>query len=110
MKEVKAIVKPFKLNDILNHLLDAGFLKITITFAEVTGSFKSDESTMSSQFSLTDSKVAIIVMVCKDSEVENIVSIISSEGRTGNPGDGIIYVSEVTKVYDVTTGLENGKN
>jgi nitrogen regulatory protein P-II 1 len=109
MKEVKAIVKPFKLNDILNDLLDTGYTKITVTFAEGTGSFKSDESSISSQFSITDSKVAIIIIVCNDSEVENIAGIISSQGRTGNPGDGIIYVSEVSKVYDVTTGLENGK-
>jgi nitrogen regulatory protein P-II 1 len=108
MKEIKAFVKPFKVNDILNQLLEAGYPNITASMAEGTGNFKSDESSLSTHFSITDSKVAKIEIVCNDLDVEKIVSIISSKGRTGNPGDGIIYVSEVEKVYKVNTGLENG--
>jgi nitrogen regulatory protein P-II 1 len=108
MKEVKAIIKPFKVNDILNQLLEAGYPNLTVALAEGTGNFKDVDSSISTHFSITDSKVAIIVIICADSEVENIVSIISSTGRTGNPGDGIIYVSDVDKVYKVGTGLENG--
>ncbi|HNX90199.1 MAG TPA: P-II family nitrogen regulator [Paludibacteraceae bacterium] len=110
MKEIKAFVKPFKVNDILNQLLQAGYPNITASMAEGTGNFASDESTLSTHFSITDSKVAKIEIVCNDSEVENIVNIISTKGRTGNPGDGIIYVSEVEKVYKVRTGLENGED
>ncbi len=110
MKEIKAFVKPFKVNDILNQLLQAGYPNITVSMSEGTGNFKSDESTLSTYFSITDSKVAKIEIVCNDSEVENIVNIISTKGRTGNPGDGIIYVSEVEKVYKVRTGLENGED
>lgn len=108
MKEIKAFVKPFKVNDILNQLLEAGYPNITVSMAEGTGNFKSDESSLSTHFSITDSKVAKIEIVCGDLDVGKIVSIISSKGRTGNPGDGIIYVSEVEKVYKVNTGLENG--
>jgi nitrogen regulatory protein P-II 1 len=110
MKEIKAFVKPFKVNDILNHLLEAGYPNITVSMAEGTGNFKGDESSLSTHFSITDSKVVKIEIVCNDSDVEKIVSIISSNGRTGNPGDGIIYVSEIQKVYKVGTGLENGAN
>jgi nitrogen regulatory protein P-II 1 len=110
MKEIKAFVKPFKVNDILNQLLQAGYPNTTVSLAEGTGSFKSEETTLSTHFSITDSKVAKIEIVCNDSEVENIVSIISAKGRTGNPGDGIIYVSNVEKVYKVKTGLENGED
>ena len=108
MKEIKAFIKPFKVNDILNQLLQAGYPNITVSMAEGTGNFKSEELSLSTYFSITDSKVAKIEIVCDDLDVEKIVSIISSKGRTGNPGDGIIYVSEVEKVYKVNTGLENG--
>jgi len=108
MKEIKAFVKPFKVNDILAQLLEAGYPNLTVSMAEGTGQFKGDESSISTHFSITDSKVAKIEIVCNDLDVEKIVSIISSKGRTGNPGDGIIYVSEVEKVYKVSTGLENG--
>jgi len=108
MKEIKAFVKPFKVNDILEHLMAVGYPNITVSMAEGTGNFKSDDSTISTNFSITDSKVAKIEIVCGDLDVDKIVEIISRNARTGNPGDGIIYVSEVEKVYKVNTGLENG--
>jgi len=104
MKEIKAFVKPFKVNDILNQLLQSGFPNITVSMAEGTGNFNSDESSLSTHFSITDSKVAKIEIVCDDSEVEKIVDIISTKGRTGNSGDGIIFVSDIEKVYRVKTG------
>jgi len=94
MKEIKAFVKPFKVNDILNQLLQAGYPNITVSMAEGTGNFKSEDSSLSTHFSITDSKVAKIE--------------ISTFGRTGNHGDGIIFVAEVEKVYKVKTGMENG--
>ena len=109
MKEIKAIVKPFRANDILSKLLESGYPNITVTLAEGTGNFKSDDTSISTHFSITNSKVAKIVIVCNDKDVDRIVDIISSKGRTGNPGDGIIYVTEVEKVYNVKNGEENGK-
>jgi len=110
MKEIKAFVKPFKVNDILNQLLQAGFPNITVSMAEGTGNFKTDESSLSTRFSITDSKVAKIEIVCNDSDVEKIVQIISTFGHTGNHGDGIIFVAEVEKVYKVKTGIESGED
>jgi len=107
MKEIKAIVKHFKANDILSQLLESGYPNLTVTLAEGTGKFKDADSSISTHFSITNSKVAKIVIMCNDTEVEQIVSIISSKGRTGNSGDGIIYVTEVEKVYSVKTGMEN---
>jgi len=109
MKEIKAIVKPFKVNDILNQLLDDGYPNLTVALAEGTGNFKSNDSAISTYFSITDSQVAIIVIVCNDTDVENIVSIISSKGRTGNPGDGLIYISNVEKVFRVKSDNEKGE-
>ncbi len=106
MKEIKAFVKPFKVNDILNLLLQAGYPNTTVSLAEGTGSFKSEESTLSTHFSITDSKVAKIEIVCNDRDVDQIINIISIRGRTGNPGDGLIYVSDIQKVIRVRTGLE----
>lgn len=107
MKEVKAIVKKFKVNDILTHLLNAGFPNITVATAEGTGSFKDIDPSLSTHFSITDSEVAVICIICENSDVENIVNIISRYGRTGNPGDGLIYVTPVEKTFRVKTGLEN---
>jgi nitrogen regulatory protein P-II 1 len=52
--------------------------------------------------------VAKIVVVCDDIEVDKILGIISSNAHTGNPGDGIIYVTEVEKTVSIRTGMGNG--
>jgi len=110
MKEIKAFVKPFKVNDILEHLMAAGYPNLTVSMAEGTGNFKSDDSTISTNFSITNSKVAKIEIVCNDADVNKIVEIISQKGRTGLSGDGIIYVSGVEKAVRVKTGKEDDRN
>jgi nitrogen regulatory protein P-II 1 len=109
MKEIKAFVKPFKVNGILEQLMIVGYPNITVSMAEGTGYYKSDELSLSTNFSITNSKVAKIEIICNDNDVEKIVSIISSNGRTGNPGDGIIYVSAVDKAVRVRTGKEDDR-
>lgn len=104
MKAIKAFVKPFKVNSILNQLIEAGYPNLTVSLAEGTGRFKGDESTLSTHFSITNSKVAKIEIVCNKKDVEKIVKIISEQGRTGNPGDGLIYISSVEKAFRVKTG------
>jgi len=107
MKEIKAIVKPFKVNDILNQLLESGYPNLTVTLAEGTGSFQGDETSFSTNFSITNSKVAKIVIVSDDAEVDKIIGIICSIAHTGNPGDGIIYVTKVEKTFSIRTGMVN---
>ena len=104
MKEIKAFVKPFKVNDIFHHLLEAGFPNLTVSMAEGTGNFESGEPSISTHFSITDSQVAKIEIVCNKNDLDKIVMIISEQGRTGNPGDGLIYVSDVEKAVRVKTG------
>jgi len=104
MKEVKAFVKPFKVNDILSRLIEVGYPNLTVSLAEGTGNLRSDESSFSSNFSITNSKVAKIEIVCNKNDADEIVAIISEMGRTGNPGDGIIYISDVQKAIHVKNG------
>ena len=101
MKEIKAFVRPFKVDDIFYFLMEEGFPNLTVSMAEGTGCLNRNETENTTYFSITDNKVARIEIVCNDSEVEKIVSIISSKGRTGNPGDGIIYVSDVERVIRI---------
>lgn len=106
MKEINAIVKPFKVDKILNKLLEAGYPNITVSLAEGTGTFSDDDPESFTCFALTNIEVAKIEIVCRDTDVEKIVGIISTEGHTGNPGDGIIYLTDVAKVFRVKSGTE----
>ncbi|MDE5417632.1 P-II family nitrogen regulator [Ancylomarina sp. DW003] len=106
MKEIKAFIRPNKVNDILHHLKEAGFENITISSAEGTGKFQDENAFVSQKFSVTDSPIAKIEIVVYDDNVENVVSIISKYGKTLNSGDGLIYVSNVESVFRVKTGFQ----
>lgn len=109
MKEIKAFVRPNKVNEIVHHLIDNDFENITLSSAEGTEKLQDENAFVSQKFSVTDSPMAKIVMVIEKAKVNTVVSIISEYGKTLNPGDGIIYVSNVEKAYRVKTGLENGE-
>jgi len=109
MKEIKAFVRPNKVNEIVHHLIDNDFENITLSSAEGTEKLQDENAFVSQKFSVTDSPMAKIEMVIEKAKVNTVVSIISEFGKTLNPGDGIIYVSNVEKVYRVKTGLGNGE-
>ncbi len=108
MKEIKAFIRPNKVNNIVHNLKEAGYENITVLMAEGTGKFQDEKAFVSQKFSITDSEIAKLEMVVKKKDVDSVISIISEYGKTLNPGDGIIYVSNVEKAYRVKTGLENG--
>ena len=81
---------------------------ITVLKAEGTGALKNSSPEISTHFSISDSQVAKIEIVCNKTDVDKIVAIISENGLTGNPGDGIIYVSDVNQIFRVKNGLKNG--
>jgi len=105
MKEIKAFVKDFKVNDIVYNLIQEGFPNITISAAEGTGTFQVEEPAISTLFSIADSPIAKIELVCANYEEGKIVDIITKYGRTGNQGDGLIYISDVTRAVRIKDGL-----
>ena len=108
MKEIKAFIRPNHVNEIIEQLIDNGFDNITISSAEGTGKFQDEGAFVSQKFSITDSEVAKLELVVNKNDVDKVVHIISEQGKTLNPGDGLIYVSDVKQIYRVKDGLKNG--
>ena len=46
----------------------------------------------------------LLMTVCRDEDVEKIVGIIVSAGRTGNIGDGKIFVLDISDAIAIRTG------
>jgi nitrogen regulatory protein P-II 1 len=109
MKEIKAFVRPNKVNEIVQHLKEAGFDNLTVSMAEGTGKFQDEQAFVSQKFSITNSEIAKLEIVVKDGAVDTITNLICEHGCTLNPGDGIIYISDVEKALRVKTGLTNGE-
>ncbi len=105
MKAIKAFIHPSKVYDIVEALKNAGFANLTLTPCEGTGNFAADEETFPSlEFPVSDSKIVKLELVCSDTEETKAVTLIHEKGKTGEAGDGLIYVFDVARAYKVKTG------
>lgn len=108
MKLVVAIVRPEKLNDVLEALYRAEVRGLTVTRVRGHGGELEDVET----YRGTTVKVALhdkirLEIGVSDHFVEPTVRAILSAGRTGEVGDGKIFVLPVEKVYRIRTGEED---
>ena len=108
MKLVVAIVRPEKLNDVLEALYRAEVRGLTITPVRGHGGEIEAVETyrgMTVKVDLQD-KVRLEIGV-SDHFVQPTVRAILSAGSTGEVGDGKIFVLPVEKVYRIRTGEED---
>ena len=108
MKLVVAIIRPEKLNDVLEALYRAEVRGLTISRVRGHGGETESVETYRGttvKVELHD-KVRIEIGV-SDSFVDPTVRAILSAGRTGDVGDGKVFVMPVEKVYRIRTGEED---
>lgn len=96
MKEVKAIIQPFRLEAVIGALHDIpGLPAVTVSavqgVAVERGSFEHVAKT----------KLELMVT---DDQVEAVVSAIQQAAHTGNPGDGRIFVIPIGATIKIRTG------
>ena len=108
MKLVVAIVRPEKLNDVLEALYRAEVRGLTISRVQGHGGELEEVETyrgMTVKVELHD-KVRLEIGV-SDHFVDRTVRAVLSAGTTGAVGDGKIFVLPVEKVYRIRTGEED---
>lgn len=106
MKEIKAFIRTTKLTLILENLKKSGFYNVTFNLCEGTGGYQNEEASPSLRFHITDSELVKLELVCAANDVDTIVQIITQNGRTNEPGDGIIYVSPIEKAIKIKNGQD----
>ncbi len=104
MKELKAFVKPNRIQRVIEALSDSGFKSMTLSQAEGTGAFKGRGAKPSLDFHVTDSPVVKVELVCQNEEAQSAIDIIIENGKTPEPGDGIIYISDIEDAFQIKTG------
>lgn len=108
MKLIIAIVRPEKLNDVLEALFRAEVHGLTVSGVRGHGGEMEQVETyrgMTVKVELHD-KVRLEIGV-SDPFVERTVEAILSSARTGEVGDGKVFVLPVSKVYRIRTGEED---
>lgn len=110
MKEIKAFIKPKRVQKVIEALSEKGFKSMTISQGEGTGSFKAKGASPSLDFHITDSPVVKLELVCQNEEAQSAIAIILENGKTPDPGNGIIYLSNIEDAFQIKTGMSLKKH
>ncbi|MGB9838501.1 P-II family nitrogen regulator [Methanothermobacter sp.] len=109
MKEVVAIIRPEKLEEVKNALEEVGCHGMTVT--EVRGRGRQlgiTESYRGRDYRIDLLPKTKIEIVVNDEDLEMVVDTIVKSAQTGDIGDGKIFISGVEEVVRIRTG-EIGK-
>lgn len=105
MKQITAIIKPFKLDEVREALAEVGVSGLTVTEVKGFGRQKGHTELYRGAEYVVDflPKVKVEAVVTDD-VVENAVEAIIKAARTGKIGDGKIFVRDVEQVIRIRTG------
>ncbi len=105
MKQVTAIIKPFKLDEVREALAEVGVNGLTVTEVKGFGRQKGHTELYRGAEYVVDFLPKIRVeMVVADELVEGVIEAVVKAARTGKIGDGKIFVSDVLQAIRIRTG------
>lgn len=105
MKQITAIIKPFKLDEVREALAEVGVSGLTVTEVKGFGRQKGHTELYRGAEYVVDflPKVKVEAVVTDDA-VDNAVEAIIKAARTGKIGDGKIFVQNIEQVIRIRTG------
>jgi nitrogen regulatory protein P-II 1 len=108
MKQITAILKPFKHDDVREALAEVGVTGLTVTEVKGFGRQKGHTELYRGAEYVVDflPKMKVEVVV-NEADVDRCVDAIVSAARTGKIGDGKIFVTNVERVVRIRTGEED---
>jgi len=108
MKQITAIVKPFKLEDVREALAVVGVTGLTVTEVKGFGRQKGHTELYRGAEYVVDflPKIKVEVVV-NTADVERCIEAIVGAARTGKIGDGKIFVTAVERIVRIRTGEED---
>ena len=108
MKKVEAIIRPFKLDEVKIALVNAGVVGMTVSEVRGFGRQKGQtERYRGSEYTVEFLQKLKLEIVIEDDQVDLVVDKIVTAARTGEIGDGKIFVYPVEQVIRIRTGERN---
>lgn len=110
MKLVEAIIKPFKLDEVKDALLEVGIQGMTVSEVKGFGRQKGHKETYRGTEYVVEfvPKVKLEVAV-SESQAQRAIEVIARVAKTGAIGDGKIFVKDLSSAVRIRTG-ETGEN
>ena len=108
MKLVTAIIKPFKLQEVREELVDAGIKGLTVTEVKGYGRQKGHtELYRGAEYTIDFLPKIKIEIAVTDEMIDEVKNIIIKTSASGKIGDGKIFISPLEKVIRIRTGELN---
>jgi nitrogen regulatory protein P-II 2 len=104
MKLITAVIKPFKLDDVRQAVADIGIQGVTVTEVHGYGSQAGHEIYRGAESRVDFLPKAKVEFAVDDSIAEQVMEAICNVARTGNPGDGKVWIFELEQALRVRTG------
>ena len=105
MKLIEAIIKPQMLDGVRDALSKAGIQGLTVTEVKGFGRQKGHQEVYrGAEYSVDFVPKVKIEVVADDPQVDAVIAAITESARTGEIGDGKIFVSEIENAIRIRTG------
>jgi len=109
MKLVEAIIKPFKLDEVKDALLEIGVQGMTVTEVKGFGRQKGHKETYrGTEYTIEFVPKVKIEVAIPDAQVPKVLETITRAAKTGSIGDGKIFVRDLSSAVRIRTG-ESGE-
>ena len=107
MREIKAYLRKERVDAVVHALRSAGVTHMTVNHVRSLGSGVDPKHFgISFETGTTYTEKAKLEFVCSEPDVDDLIRLIQANGRTGESGDGIIFVSPVDRAVKIRTGME----
>ncbi len=105
MKKIEAIIRPFKLEDVKIALVNSGIVGMTVSEVRGFGRQKGQvERYRGSEFTVEFLQKLKVEVVVDDEKVSSVIDAIAEAAKTGEIGDGKIFISSIDSVIRIRTG------
>ena len=109
MKKIEAIIKPFKLEDVKDALVEAGIEGMTVSEVKGYGRQQGHSELYRGAEYVVEfiPKVKIEIVVSTDEYANKAIEAIKENAKTGKIGDGKIFVTDISKTIRIRTDEED---
>ena len=105
MKKIEAIIRPFKLEDVKIALVNSGIVGMTVSEVRGFGRQKGQvERYRGSEFTVEFLQKLKVEVVVENEKVDSVIDAIAEAAKTGEIGDGKIFISSIDSVVRIRTG------
>ena len=105
MKKIEAIIRPFKLEDVKIALVNSGIVGMTVSEVRGFGRQKGQvERYRGAEFTVEFLQKLKVEVVVEDEKVNSVIDAIAEAAKTGEIGDGKIFITSIDSVIRIRTG------